>query len=239
MKFFVFDTETSGLFDYRKRADDEGQPRMIQFGGSIVELRGAEPTIVSIPVRPDGWTMDDELAAKLGHGMTQEWLLANGKPVAEALDAYEALHDQCDVIVGFNISFDQKVKRAELRRAGRPDRYALRPEFCLMRAMTPIVKIPNSRGGWKFPKLKEAYKFVFGVEPERQHQAGGDVAATIALLKWMIDQGHDCSGTVPASKLAGEEDDSKRHDNTRTTARAENRAEMATPAGGHEVGFLK
>ncbi len=243
MKVLFIDTETSGLFNYRLRADADGQPRMIQFAAALVDIDftdGNPALYANIPILPDGWKMDDELAAKMGHGMTQDWLLQNGRPVAAALDIYEKMHVGCDMIAGFNIPFDQKGLRAELRRAGRNDHYAERPEFCLMRAMTPLAKVPKAKGaGWKFPKLIEAYRFAFNAEPEKPlHNAFHDVLATVKLFNWLREQGHDTVGSIPPKKLEGEEDDSERRDNFRRVPRQEASAEAANPAGCHDVGFL-
>jgi len=217
MKILLIDTETSGLFNYRDRADAEGQPRMIQLAAALID--DAEPSsneFCDIPIRPDGWQMDDALAEKLGHSMTNAWLLEHGRPVSEAIEKYEAFHTACDLIAGFNIPFDQKMMRAELRRAGRPDRYAEKPEFCIMRAMSPLAKVPKARGGgFKLPKLEEAYQFAFGEPMQGAHNAYGDVVAAARLFGWLRRNGHDTTGTIPPKKLEGEEDDSRRADPVR------------------------
>lgn len=243
MKILVLDTETSGLFRYDRRADAEGQPRMIQLALGLISYSQAAPPFVAwhdFPIKPDGWAMDDELAAKMGHGMTQEWLLEHGHPVADALDLYESFLAQCDLIVGFNVAFDQKVMRAELRRAGRHDHYAERPEFDVQKAMRPMVapKGAGKKSGWK---LIDCVRFAFKAEPEKPlHSALADAQETARLFDWLRAQGHDTTGTIPPKKLLGEEDDSAKVDTTK--ARAAVRQEMALerPADGFDTpDFLK
>jgi hypothetical protein len=62
-KFLIFDTEGSGLFDYSAPAHVDGQPRLAEFAGTILEEDDEGRLLVGIDgayhfiVRPDGWEM--------------------------------------------------------------------------------------------------------------------------------------------------------------------------------------
>jgi len=184
----VYDTETTGLPNFKLAADDPSQPRMIQLAFALYE---GPDTLVGEQchlIRPDGWTMPRELADKLGHGLTQERLEREGRPIREVLDAFNLTHDRATLLVAYGIQFDQKILRGEFRRHGFADRRAERPEYCVMRAATPLCKIPptdamiaSGRHGYKAPKLIEAAKILLGVEHVGAHDALADVRMTARL----------------------------------------------------------
>lgn len=195
MSIFVFDLETSGIPDFRKPADDPAQPRAAQIAGLLIEERDAEPApplnlpgvavigSMDMAVRPDGWTMDDALAEKMGHGFTHERLLEIGRPIGDALAQWGGLHDQASLLITWGGAFDLKMMRGELRRAGMNDRYAALPRIDLMRAASPICALPfaNGRGGIKLPKLEEAANILLGEIPEGLHNARIDAVTTARI----------------------------------------------------------
>lgn len=207
MKILITDTESTGLFDYRKRADEEGQPRIAQLASVLLEVNDdwSERLLLSDKsalVRPDGWEMPADLAEKLGHGLTTERLLADGIPIADALAGYLELFDQCELIAGYNIEYDLKLIRGELRRLGLPDHYAERPVFCAMRAATPICEIPKKKGsGFKLPKLSEALDVLCGIPITGAHNAAADVNSTILIITELRKRGIEIVGKEQPRKL--------------------------------------
>ena len=60
-------------------------------------------------------------------------------------------------------------------------------KYCTMLRMTSICCLPKKRGhGFKWPKLKEAYRYCFSKEPDYQHDALGDVRATVDIYRWLL-----------------------------------------------------
>lgn len=181
MKYAIIDTETSGLFDFSKPADAEGQPRLAHLAMILASADLATTETVSIVVRPDGWEMSDEVAKV--HGLTTAHLLEHGVPVAEAIAAYSKVIDDGLIIVAFNAQYDTKVMRGEMRRAGVDDRFETTPNICVMRALTDVCKVPKKTGrGFKFPKLAEACAH-FEIINTGAHSAGGDAQACLDLLR--------------------------------------------------------
>lgn len=210
MKILIPDTESTGLFDYRKRADEEGQPRIAQLACVLLGVNDDWTEVETLAdkstlILPDGWEMPAELVEKMGHGLTTERLLAEGLPIAEALDGYLELFDQCDLIAGFNVEYDLKLIRGELRRLDRPDHYAERPVFCAMRAATQICALPKKKGGgFKFPKLTEAFPILCGEEITGAHNAEDDVRSTIRVIRALQARGVEIVGKEQPRKLQEE-----------------------------------
>ena len=182
MKYAVIDTETSGLFDFSKPADAEGQPRLaslavILLDDTLSEIESGRQYLV----RPEGWTLPAE--ATTINGLTMERLEAEGRPIGEILDLYADLIARGYVVVAHNAQYEAKVMRGELRRAGRPDLFEATPNICVMRAATDIVKAPKASGkGYKFPKLAEACAH-FGIAQSEQHTAIADARAAAEIFR--------------------------------------------------------
>jgi len=184
-KFAFLDTETSGLFDFSKPADADGQPRLAHFAMLLTDEAFQKIDVVDALIKPDGWVMNDEAAAI--HGLTTDALNATGVPVAFALNNYTAAIDHDHIIVAFNASFDLKVMRGELRRAGVADRYETTPSICVMRPLTDICKIPNpKRKGYKWPTLAEAAAH-FDIKNEKAHSAAADAWTALHLFRKLIE----------------------------------------------------
>jgi DNA polymerase III epsilon subunit-like protein len=86
-------------------------------------------------------------------------------------------------IIGHNISFDINVVGAELLRIGSDFRIDSKPSICTMLSSMNYCAIPNPhqhRYGdpYKWPKLQELHKKLFGVEFEDAHDAMADIEAT-------------------------------------------------------------
>ena len=186
-KYLVIDTETSGLFDFSKPADAEGQPRMASMAMIYLDedLDVVDESMHYI--KPVGWEMS-EAVTKI-NGLTTDFLLKAGEPIESVLYEYVDAIDQGLILVAFNAQFDSKVLRGELRRAGIPDRFETTPNICTMRAATNICKIPKKTGyGFKFPKLAEACKF-FNIKQEAEHTALDDARACVGVLKNLVALG--------------------------------------------------
>lgn len=179
MPFLIIDTETSGLFNFKDPADAPGQPRMASFAGLAVNDPDDEPEVFERYIRPDGWQMDPKAGAV--NGLTDEFLAANGVPVAEVLDEYVRRIEAGYVIVAFNAQFDLKMMRAELRRAGRDDLFERTPNICVMRPLTDVLQLPG-RFGFKWPNLAEACAH-YGITNAKAHDAVGDAWAALEVMR--------------------------------------------------------
>lgn len=182
--YAIIDTESTGLFDFSKPADADGQPRMAEF---VMILADADLNVEQeyhVLIKPDGWEMS-EGATKI-NGLTTEHLNEHGIPVGEALTEYRSAILNGRIIVAHNAQYDTKILRGECRRAGIDDLFEQTPNICTMRALTDVCKIPpnGNRGGYKFPKLSEACVF-FDMKEFGDHSALNDARACLGLLREM------------------------------------------------------
>ena len=176
----VIDCETTGLFDYTKPADAEGQPRLCQIGMIWLDHDLSITTEAEYTIRPDGWTIAPE-ATEI-NGLTQELLEEIGGPIRIPLLHYGDAIDTKTVIVGFNVSYDVKLLRGELRRAGMEDRYMQTRTLDIMNGCRKLVDARGKTGKSKAPTLEEACTF-FDVDREPvPHRALGGARATFEIL---------------------------------------------------------
>jgi DNA polymerase-3 subunit epsilon len=170
----IFDTETTGLKNYKAPKTHPSQPRMVQLGAILMEDNGEVRGEVNLIIKPDGWTVPAEAAAV--HGITTEIAEKYGIPVVIALNIFNRFSVMADTLVAHNFDYDDTVMQSEFARIGKDPEYLKKNSFCTMQAATNVVKIPSSRG-FKYPKLQETHKFLFGTEFEGAHDAMADVRA--------------------------------------------------------------
>lgn len=188
-----YDTETSGLPDFKAPSESEHQPHIVQLAAAMVDLDTREIIqSIDLIVRPDGWVIPDEVAKV--HGITQDKALALGVPELTALQAFLHLLDDRNSTalryrVAHNESFDARIIRIALKRytdEESADKFKSGEAYCTMRESTSVVKCPptaamraSGRHHYKNPRLEEAYKHFFGAELVGAHNAMVDVKACI------------------------------------------------------------
>ncbi len=194
-KYVVFDTETTGIFDFKRPADDPDQPRMASFAAILMTEDGTILSETKHFVKPDGWSMPQGPGtAGEVNGLTDDFLTENGIPIGEVLDFYDGLVTAGLQFAAFNAQFDLKMMRAEFRRAGRDDRFEQTPNFCLMRGLAPYGAegLPIMRG---YIKLREVCDH-WGIPLDNAHDAMADARASAEILRRMI-----ADGRVPEAKI--------------------------------------
>jgi DNA polymerase III subunit epsilon len=181
--YLVIDTETSGLFDFKKPADDPSQPRLAALAMIWTDDEGNALQREKHFVRPDGWSMQAE-ASRI-NGLTDDFLTENGIAIGEVLDRYEAEVRDRIPVAAYNAQFDCKMMRGEFRRAGRDDLFMITHNTCLMRASNKLgaYGFQSATRGW--PKLKEVAAF-FGHEGYDEHDAMADAEAARVVLANLI-----------------------------------------------------
>lgn len=203
--YVVFDTESNGLFEFKDKAtgqpipaDAPGQPRLASIATIIADAKGQPIARQKFYVRPDGWSMRDheersraagKATASEVNGLTDEILADLGIPVGEVLDIWNGFIDQGLIVAAFNAQHDCKMMRAELRRAGRPDRFEETPNTCLMRAMKAYASAGLQVKGFGMVSLQKACEF-FGITGFDWHQADADTEASLLILQRLIADGN-------------------------------------------------
>lgn len=188
MPYLVFDTETTGLPDWRRPADAEGQPRLASWCMLFVDDDfEIEERHVGL-VKPDGWEMPASATAI--NRLTNETLHARGESIMKPLGLLSgAVLVEHRTLVAHNLQFDTKIMRGEMRRSRMLTTEAFRGGICTMRALMDVCAIPGRGSGFKFPRLAEACKIVLGREMVGAHDALVDAKACLWLLRAMATRG--------------------------------------------------
>ena len=185
-----FDTETTGLPDFRAPMDDPIQPHLVQLACLLTDDDGTERASLSLIVNPG---VPIPAGASAVHGITD--LIADRAGVFNdtAVAMWHRLAERADLLVAHNIRFDWAImEAAHARLSDRPQlnlmkmdtAHANRPRFCTLDAAAPIVNLPPTErmvaAGFnkpKPPKLEECVKHFFGETLEGAHDALVDVRA--------------------------------------------------------------
>lgn len=191
MKFLFFDTETNGLPKaYNASYEDvDNWPRVLSIAWCLADIDGNIHDQQYHLIKPDGWQVPTE-KFWIENGYTQEKSLAEGVPIAAALEAFMAAKLQADCLVAHNLNFDHRIVWAEFIRKGTPPRSGMM-KICTMMKTTSYCKVPhaNGRGGYKWPTLDELHNKVFGKSFENAHDALADVLAMKACFYELLKQG--------------------------------------------------
>lgn len=187
---FFYDTETTGLPLFREPSEHPGQPHLVQLAAALVDLDTRE-TVASLDVvvRPDGWTIPDDVAAV--HGITTDYAAAVGVPESLALSLFLEMWGG-RLRIAHNEQFDARIIRIAQYRAGELDadldRWKVGPTECTARLATPILQLPPTakmvaagRNHFKTANLGEAVEFFTGKPLENAHNAMADVEGCMAV----------------------------------------------------------
>src|SRR5690349_3574973 len=105
MTILFFDTETTGLLDFKADLMAPHQPRIAQIAALLTDDAGETIDEMNAIIKPDGWTIPGEVSA-INH-LTTERCEAEGVPMPEALGRFNELKGRCTERAAFNISYDK------------------------------------------------------------------------------------------------------------------------------------
>ncbi len=187
-----YDTETNGLPQWNLPSEDPSQPHVTQLAAELCDERsGNTIATMDVLIKPDGWTIPDDLAQLTG--ITTERAIADGIPLADALQQFTGMWRRTAMRVGHNESFDARMLRIEYFRVlpvDDPfhDQWKGGAAFCTQGKSTKIINLPPTakmlaagRKHAKSPNLGEAYEYFTGKKLEGAHNAAVDLAATKAV----------------------------------------------------------
>lgn len=182
MKTFVFfDTECNGLpRNYRASVSDIfNWPRLIQLAWIVTDEYGNILKRRSHIIYPQDFIIDSEVEKLTGISTLRAQ--QEGVELKEVLSEFMNDLANADEIIGHNIDFDRHIVGCELYRTGGAyDELMNRQYICTMQASTDFCAIPSNSpyGGYKWPKLEELYRKLFGHMFDNAHDALADVVAT-------------------------------------------------------------
>ena len=205
MKILFFDSETSGLPLWKEPSSHPGQPHIVQLAAVLLDIETGERNSYQSIVRPNGWTIPDEVAAI--HGITTERATAEGNAEEFVLAIFNLIWKRAEKRVAHVETFDARILRIAYKRfAGDAVADAWSPGQAEDTAVMaePIVRIPATdrmvefgRGAqFKKPKLIEAYRHFFGRDFSDPHSAMADVMACMEIYLAIKEM------TIPARQEA-------------------------------------
>ncbi len=187
MKVLIFDTETTGL--PVKGGSVYLQPKVVQFAA------------VAFKFHPDGkseqigkfmWYVNPGCKIPAGavacHGITDE-RVKYAPPFKGIFEVVREMVEEVDFVAGHNVTYDLDVLRWEAQRLNVPPVRLRNMALDTMLGGTDLCKFPGRMGSYKWPKLEELHRFLFGKGFEGAHDALGDVEATGRCLAEMALRG--------------------------------------------------
>lgn len=200
MHIICYDTETTGLVDFKQPSEGPQQPHLVELAASLFDdTTGDYIDGFSVLVKPDDWVISEEVS-KI-HGITHEMAMAEGIPEHQAVAKFLALNARASLRVAHNEAFDQRILRIAMKRYGNgaegwqnltqeqkdviADDFKAQPAYCTCNASKQICQIPATdkmkKTGFgrtfKSPNLGEAFEHFTGQKLEGAHRAHVDVAA--------------------------------------------------------------
>ena len=177
MKYIFFDTETTGVpKNYNAPSSNtDNWPRLVQLAWILTDDHGETINSGNLIVKPNGFTIPIE-ASRI-HGITTEKALKEGVDLENVISQFKADFDEATYVVGHNVSFDKKIVGAEMIRLHTTDIMDTKRSFCTMQASTNYCRIPG-KYGFKYPKLQELHRKLFGCDFDNAHDALSDIRAT-------------------------------------------------------------
>lgn len=205
MRILFFDTETNGLpyNRYLPPTHLKNWPHILQIAWQMWD--GAVlVTATSALVKPAAdlvWSFEAEAV----HGIQKEELEREGRSVEAVLELFKTDVLAADLLVAHNLSFDKNVIWAAALRTQRADLapatwWPTSREFCTLRPMTTICKIPsphaakntakNPQDPYKWPKLAEVWSWLWPTRPlpAHLHNAAADVECLVACWRELVQR---------------------------------------------------
>lgn len=175
--YLFFDTETTGLpKNYQAPLDDfSNWPRIVQIAWSLYDFHGNSWENKSFIIKPDGFVISEEVS-KI-HRITQERAEKEGVDLKDVLAEFLKDVNLSTYLVAHNIDFDEKIVGSELMRLKLENPLLSANKICTMKSTVDVCRIPNGRGGHKWPNLTALYVFLFKDAFPEAHDASIDVKA--------------------------------------------------------------
>jgi len=174
-ELIFFDTETTGLPNWKTPSGGEDQPHIVQLAAVQVDVE-TKKIIQSIDliVRPDGWEIPQETIDI--HGITNEMAMDVGIPESDVLAIFLQLW-RGRKRIAYNTTFDNRIIRIATKRYADEaviDAWKGGDYKCAMIASKKAM-------GVKSVKLVDAYKHFIGEDLEDAHSAMADTLACMSV----------------------------------------------------------
>lgn len=189
--YLAGDTETTGLLDFKLDLHHPSQPRICALAATLYSPEEGVLDEMDVLIQPDGWIIEEGAAAV--NKLTLEICRQRGIPMREALERYNALKEKCTHRIGWNPSYDKRMLAREAKVYDMDHNSEGKGTIDLCKISTKICQLPPTaamRGGFKAPKLTEAYPIIMGRELVGAHTALEDTRAVMEIHLKLLEDGH-------------------------------------------------
>lgn len=180
----LFDTETTGIYDYRAPAGADHQPDVVQLCAMLCD---EERVYSAINVFIHAETEIPKEAYEI-HRIDRTMTARVGITRLRACQLLDSFARKADVLVGHNIDFDVNMMMTATIREGGQGANLKKPRYCTMKEAVPHCKLPNPKrpGQYKWPSLQEAYQILVNSNGfSGAHDAMADARATYELYRFL------------------------------------------------------
>lgn len=190
-----FDTETSDKWDFKAAWNAPHQPYLVQLGFKVRDLHSRAVIIESgflvDSTRLGNWkgmSPGAEAVNKISEKVIRQY----GVAPEQAMERFQFWGSLCSLWVAHNVEFDLNIMRCHAQRTGfSPELNPAAQLYCTMKSTTNLLKIPSDRGGYKWPKLSEAYARIVDTRGFKDgHNALADVNACDEIFWALVDNGY-------------------------------------------------
>jgi|SRR6478609_2921547 DNA polymerase III epsilon subunit-like protein len=178
----LFDTETTGIYDYKSPPSAEHQPDVVQLCAWLCDK---DRVYSKFNVFVHAETEIPQGAYEV-HRIDRDLTARVGISRIRAVQMLDQFARKADLLVGHNVEFDVKMMIAAAFREGGTGENFKKSTFCTMKNATELCKLPNPNfpDRYKWPNLQEAYKAL--IDPrgfDGAHDAEADVSASYELFR--------------------------------------------------------
>lgn len=178
----LFDTETTGIYDYRAPASAEHQPDVVQLCAMLCDEERVYSAVnlfihSDVPIPPESYEI---------HRIDRDMTSRVGVSRLRACQVLDSFARKADILVGHNVDFDVNMMMAAMLREKGNGQSLKKPRFCTMKEAVQPCKLPNPKrpGTYKWPTLIEAYEILVDSKGfSGAHDAMADARATYELYR--------------------------------------------------------
>lgn len=193
--FLHFDFETTGIPVSGMPSDHPDHPHPVSLSAFKDEAPDAILGEMNTLIKPDGFRIEDFPGAFKVHGITTERAMAEGIPLANAMEQYIELA-RASTLVAYNAHFDVKLLKIACARLGAIGE-AMRIEIEKLQSICTMESAAMHLTGKRRMKLKDAYFELFKEETqtEKHHGSSKDALASRRIF-WELKK----RGAIPEAK---------------------------------------
>ena len=199
MKLLVFDTETTGLPEGRNLSTREVSkwPHIIQLSYILYDTEMNKTcSCVDDIIKLDDSVVISEKSIEM-HGITRSVSMRKGIPIAAAINNFNNVLQEADIVIAHNILFDKKMIMVESFRLGIDqyfdygNGYGIK-EYCTMKNTVNVCNIEreseNGNVYFKYPTLTELHTYLFNFTPKNTHDSMADVLICLRCYYTLVNK---------------------------------------------------